>query len=104
MPMSIQIVSILLTSMLLAVCFLVFMFYYIKLKANLLGVNSALSIRSGFEYNDQFIGILFGNPENFPIYKSSAELLTKRYKLTFKLSMLLFLLCLVQIFLMLNGI
>jgi hypothetical protein len=102
--MNIQIVSALLTFMFLAVSFLSFMFYYVRLKVHLLGENSVLSLRSGFEYHDQFIGILFGKPENFPIYKSSAAQLTKKYKITFKVFILLFLACFIQFVFMLNGI
>ncbi|MEP4889682.1 MAG: hypothetical protein ABJV04_06620 [Aliiglaciecola sp.] len=102
--MNIQVVLALLTFMLLVVSFLIFMFFYVRLKVHLLGENSVLSLRSGFEYHDQFIGILLGKPENFPIYKSSAEQLAKKYKITFKVSISLFLLCLIQFFLMLNGI
>ncbi len=102
--MSIQIVTVLFTSILLVISFLTFIFYYMKLKMYLLSDNSLLSVRSGFKYNDQFIGILFGSPENFPIYKQSAERLTNKYKLTFKLSILLFLLCLIQFVFIVVGL
>jgi len=80
------------------------MFYYVKLKGHLLADNNVLSMRSGFEYHDQFIGILFSKPEKFAIYKPSAKQLIAKYKFTFKLSMILFILCLVQFVFTLNGI
>jgi len=91
------------TFAILIISFIVFMYLYIKLKIELLGSESLVSIRKGFEYHDQFIGILFGKPENFNIYKPTADKLIIRYKFAFKVFIILLLLCLTQFVLIVKG-